>query len=373
MSRLKSTRNRIVVAAAALVATAGLTATIAAPASAGPNPIPGLNGVWGVPNLNGPARPVAWITGLNSINNTAQYAVLGADLGITWDDGRGRILSVFGDSVSFNPLSWVQNRSFFAWRSNVIFTSHTRDLSRGMFFDGAITDFPGHAKELLTPQIGAEITKIPTSAIAINGKQYMTWMDVTRWPGGNNWNTKFSAMAVSGDYGQNWAELPNTVRPSAGGNFNFQMQSLLRVGNTVYVYGTPAGRNGMVYLARVDANRITDLDSYSYWSKGKWVPKNPDVASPVNVKPTGELSVAWNAYLGKYVMLSTNPAIMMQTASSPEGPWSAPRTIIHNGDMISAYAPYIHPWSSGSNLYFTVSQYQNYNVLLARLPLAQFK
>jgi hypothetical protein len=66
--------------------------------------------------------------------------------------------------------------------------------------------------------------------------------------------------------------------------------------------------------------------------------------------------------------------IMARTASSPQGPWSAPTALVVNNDIGNypgggLYAPYIHPKSTGNALYFTASQYSSYNVILMRTNL----
>ena len=62
--------------------------------------------------------------------------------------------------------------------------------------------------------------------------------------------------------------------------------------------------------------------------------------------------------------------VVMRTADKPEGPWSKPATIVTSAAVPGGiYAPYIHPWSGGQDLYFTLSLWSNYSVMLMRATL----
>ncbi len=59
----------------------------------------------------------------------------------------------------------------------------------------------------------------------------------------------------------------------------------------------------------------------------------------------------------------------MRRAPSPTGPWSAPEVLIAGPELPSMYGAYIHPWSSGPDLYFLTTVHSNYNVLLMHTTL----
>ncbi len=316
----------------------------------------------------GGATMVARLTGPGSINDTVgRYNIVGTDLGIMWDNGKGEILTAFGDTQSFNGWSLLYGELFY-WRSNVLLRSTDHNLADGMTFTGHAGP-PGNAKRLLKPNLRREVTIIPTAGIAANGKQYLNVMSVKHWGPPGIWYTNWSGLTVSTDNGNNWRAL-NAFRPNGGGNHKFQMGAFLKVGKTVYSYGTPDGRWGAVYLSRVNEADIEDLGKYEYFSYGRWVRNNPSSATPVMGAPTGELSVQWNDYLGKFISLSQSQrGALMRTADRPEGPWTNGEVIAPIDNPYSGYAPYIHPWSSGSNLYFTYSIYTGYQVYLMRVPL----
>ncbi|MCH5644542.1 MULTISPECIES: DUF4185 domain-containing protein [unclassified Gordonia (in: high G+C Gram-positive bacteria)] len=319
-------------------------------------------------NAAGPASIVSRLTGPFAQNDTiGRYNIFGTDLGIMWDNGHGEILTAFGDTQSINGWSWLYGQMFY-WRSNVLLRSNDRYLADGMTFTGH-SGPPGHAKRLLKPNVRKEITIIPTAGIAANGAQYMTVMSVKNWGSPGNWLTNWSALVKSTDNGRNWKPV-NAFRPNGGGNKKFQMGAFLKVGKTLYYYGTPDGRWGSVYLARVEESDIEKLGRWEYLSYGKWLRNNPDAATPIMARPNGELSVAWNDYLGKYISLAQGDlGVKLRTADRPEGPWSSGELVIPSADPYTGYAPYIHPWSKGSTLYFTYSISLGYQVYLMRLPL----
>lgn len=194
-------------------------------------------------------------------------------------------------------------------------------------------------------------------------------MSVRHWGQPGVWYTNWSGLVASDDNGNNWHAL-NAFRPNGGGNKKFQMAAFLKVGDTVYTYGTPDGRFGAVYLARVNARDIENLGAYDYFSYGNWVRNDPSAATPVMGAPTGEMSVAYNSYLGRFVSLGqSDNGVVMRTADNPAGPWTPGELVVPMNNPPTGYAPFIHPWSQGSTLYFTYSVSVGYQVYLMRLPL----
>ncbi|MFD4366708.1 DUF4185 domain-containing protein [Rhodococcus sp. NPDC058521] len=367
---MKRTRS---LAVASLAGAALLVLT--APASANPNainPIPGLNGTTGLPQLHGRTQVVAQQTGLLSANNTQNTNVFGTDLGVMWDNGKGEILTAFGDSAGLGVPNLLSG-SLWQWHSSVLFRSRDNNLSDGMNFDNTPRDLLGQSKELIpSPKVPfVEISRIPTAGVAVGDTQVMSMMSVNHWGPAGTWETNYSGLVYSHDNGENWTEAPETNRPNEGGNRNFQMSSFVKSGGFVYQYGTPPGRGGLVHVARVPEAQIMDLKAYEYFDGGKWVKGNPDAAKPIVAGGVGEISVAWNDYLGQFVMLTTDEfnSVVMRKSSSITGPWSPPEVLVDTRELPSAYGAYIHPWSSGPDLYFLTTVHSNYNVLLMRAKI----
>ncbi|WP_019932244.1 DUF4185 domain-containing protein [Nocardia sp. BMG111209] len=328
------------------------------------NPIPVLNGTVGLPQLHGATQAIYQATGMNSPNHTDQSNVIGTDLGIMWDDGRGQMLTVYGDTAGLGVPNLLAG-SLWAWRSNVIFRSAPGDPGAGVHYSSFV-DNP-----LPSPKIpGIEVSFIPTAGVSVNGVQYLSLMSVHEWQADGHWTTNFATLAVSGDDGQTWAQLPTTRRANEDGFENFQQNAFLKAGGYVYRYGTPSGRGNPGFVSRAKEADVANMDAYEYWDGKNWKPGDAKVAAPI-VGDVAELSVQWNDYLHQYVMMTTDGAnsVVLRTAPNPEGPWSEPRQLIDSRDLPTQYAPMIYPYQTGRDLYFLLTIHNQYNVVLMRTPL----
>ncbi|OBG06585.1 DUF4185 domain-containing protein [Mycolicibacter sinensis] len=337
---------------------------------------------------------VEWMTGPNSPNQTLQrFGISGTDLGIPWDNGdpaNRQVLYAFGDTFGYCRIQGKQ------WRQNVLFRSPDNNLADGITvgpgavgnkYSGSPLRQANFSKQILPAVRLARHQEgmIPTAAIGIAGSQYMNFMSIKQWGRDGEWSTNYSAIAVSNDNGETWGVYPGTVRSTSPenvprarfvpGNENFQMGAFLRGGDGyLYSYGTPSGRGGSAYLSRVPERAIPDVAQYQYWNgdSGSWVPNNPAAATPVIPGPVGEMSVQYNTYLRQYLALYGNGGndVVARTAPAPQGPWSAEQTLIPTGQIPGGiYAPYMHPWSTGKEVYFTLSLWNAYDVMLMRTVL----
>lgn len=344
-----------------------------APATADPNavnPIPVLNGTYGLPVLHGRAQAVFQVTGMASPNATHAYNVLGTDLGIMWDNGHGEMLTAFGDTAGVGLPNLLRD-SKWAWRSNFLARSFSRNPAEGIHFHSVVRDGIGQARELVfSPKDGEEISRIPTAGVSVGGVQYMSLMSVRSWDAPGEWTTNYSGLAVSSDNGETWADLAHTRRPNDNGHHKFQMNAFLKDGGFVYEFGTPPGRDNEAFLARVPEGEIENLDAYEYWDGGGWKRGDANAAAPI-MAGAAELSVMYNEHLGQFVSLTTDPAnsVVLRRAPSPEGPWSPPEVLIDARELPTAYAPQIFPYQTGRDLYFLTTVHTQYNVILMRTSL----
>lgn len=345
-----------------------------------------------------PATQVGWVNGPYSANNTlARFGMSGADLGIMWDNGQtgagNQILMAFGDTFGNCTVPGQE------WRSNTLFRSSDRNLADGISVpDPVYGDIyagspvnpgrPNFAKQIINSLglAGQEATVIPTTGIAVGTTQYVDFMSVSAWGNPGSWSTNFSAIAVSNDNGETWTVPRSSIRPSwffsvpslllsantfIWGYQNFQQGAFVRKDGYVYAFGTGAGRGGMAFVSRVKEDAITNVWAYEYYSPFGWIPACPFCAVQVIWDATSEMSVAWNDYLNKFIVLYTNALnnVVMRTADKPEGPWSAATTLVTSASMPGLYAPFIHPWSSGRDLYFNLSMWGPYSVTLMHTTL----
>lgn len=89
-------------------------------------------------------------------------------------------------------------------------------------------------------------------------------------------------------------------------------------------------------------------------------------------RPVGEMSVQYNTYLKQYLALYTNGMndVVARTAPAPQGPWSAEQMLVSSWQMPGGiYAPMMHPWSTGKDVYFSLSLWSAYNVMLMHTVL----
>ncbi len=303
----------------------------------------------------------------------------GTDLGICWDDGRGGVLMAFGDT--FHPLQAQGGGGGGGWRSNVLARSTERDLSNGMMLEWFATDRPGHAREILPSRKvnGVEMTTVPTGGISVGGRQYLTYMSVREWGDPGRWWTNYAGIAYSDDAGATWAKPTGPGSPTwantPDGTQRWQMCALARHEGYVYLYGTPHGRAGSTYLARVVEDQVLDLSRHEQWDGQRWRSGNPAAdqwaAAPVLPASVSELSLihhrASGQWLAAYYRENVN-AIVVHTAPDPTGPWSPPQTVATGEEWPGLYGAFWHPWSADDpEPCFAMSQWSPYNVMLMRL------
>ncbi|MFC7446876.1 DUF4185 domain-containing protein [Rhodococcus daqingensis] len=356
-----------------------------------PGPDPGQQAVAPVPVFppteaaaNSAPRPtprvgavtrVAKETGAGSINRTdKRWQVNGTDLGIMWESAPGEVAVAFGDTIGrgFHPPGGQGDD----WRSNVLAFSSDENLSDGMSFDSMVQDGRCHAAEVLDSRKldNVEITTIPTSGFAIGDRQYMSYMSIRTWnsiPG--TWFTNHGGIAYSDDHGQTWVKDPYAQWDNIFGLSNFQVSAMVPQGDHVYMFGTPNTRLGDLGLARVPVGEVLNKSAYQYWQNGVWTPVGGQAAAtPVVRGPVAEVSVRYDEARRVWQMAyldTARVAIVLRESDSPQGVWSEPASLVSVTEYPELYGGFIHPWSTGEDLYFTISTWSDYNVFLMRAEL----
>ena len=319
-----------------------------------------------LPVVSGPAvvssvDRVAQLTGPGSLNDTAaRWDVVGADLGhMFWYDGA--IYMVFGDTLGVDGADW---------RSNTMARIPSPDPAAGLRFGSMITGPAGRAAELL-PSLkidNVEKTVIPTYGIAVGGRMFLHYMSVRHWGAPGQWDVNYSGLAYSDDGGRTWVKDAGARWPGGG---NLAQVAMVESGGDVYLFGIPAGRSGGVQLARVAESDLLELSRYTYWDGASWS-VDPARATLVVPGPVGELSVAWNSYVRRWLMMYLDvgrSAIVVRSAPELTGPWGPEQVVATAAEYPELYAPYIVPMDTGRDVYFTMSQSGPYEVYLMRMRL----
>lgn len=312
---------------------------------------------------------VGFVSGPNSPSQTdVNYDVYGTDLGsmFAMDD---TLYIAFGDTFGCcQPADGGAGGE--NWRNNVLGYTTDRQLEDGITLDGMILGEDGNARAVLQKTL-LDVTVIPTNGIAIDGRMVLHYMAVRRWGTPGRWTLGRSGWGYSDDRGQTWTQPAESIWM---GDTNFGQAALVlnMLDDYLYVFGIHGGRFGGVALARVPKDQVLDMTAYTYWDGSAWV-ADLDSAAEIVEPPVGELSVAWNAYLERWIMTYLDEyqrAIVIREAPDLTGPWSDPTVLVSGDDYPSLYGAFLHPWASdGETIYFNMSQWGPYNVLLMRARL----
>ncbi len=331
---------------------------------------------WALHELDGlETEHIGMLTGEDSPNKTlSRFGVWGTDLG-SMAELDGKVYLFGGDTF--------ESEGYANWRSNVLFVIEDEDPSDGLSITGAVTDRRGKAKELLRSLKTdyKEMTVIPTNLFAANGRLYCIYMSVSHWGAAGRWDARHSGLAVSGDQGQTWQKLSDLQWP---GDSGFIQTANAQVGDTMYIWGIPAGRFGGVSLMKVPVDQLEDFSAYSYftgldeagapmWRQG---PEGIPAAATVIEAPAGEISVIYNEYLGNFIITYLNEkkaAIVMREGLTPWGPFGQEYVLARAAQYPALYGAYMLPKyveNKGQSFYFAMSRYfPVYNILWMKTTL----
>lgn len=317
---------------------------------------------------------IAQITGEKSVNKTqSRFGVWGTDLG-SMTELNGKVYMFGGDTFS--------NEKNADWRSNVLFVIEDEDPSDGLTIVDAVTDKRGKAVELLgsVKSDNLEMTVIPTDIFTVGENLYSIYMSVKHWnEQGGSWVCRNSGLAKSTNEGQKWEKLPLHWP----GDSNFIQTAHCLIGDTMYLWGIPAGRYEGVALMKVKAEELEDFEAYEYYvgdddqGNPQWVRGSDGIyqAKEIIPGPVGEISVIYNEYLGNFVMtyLHEGKGIVMREGVTPWGEWSREYLLASASQYTSLYGAFMCPKyveEQGKVFYFAMSQYfPIYNIMWMKTVL----
>jgi len=318
-----------------------------------------------VPDSDLPVTQVAQLTGPKppSINETySTYGVYGCDLGSTFMY-HDEMIFAFGDTFGYAGGSW---------RSNCIAFSTDDDPADGITLDRFIVDeASGIAIEVLpSKKIDFdEMTVIPTYGVAVGDRMFLHYMSVYHWGPSGQWELGHSGLAYSDDGGQTWTKDPDAVWE---GDTNFGQVAIVESEGMLYFFGIHGGRYDGMQLARVLPENILDLSAYEYWTGDDWV-TDISAATTVIPAPVGELSVRWNSYYNKWILMTLDDPqqqIQLFTADALTGPWEGPRVVARSSEYPALYAPFQFPkWNDGPDIWFAMSLFGPYQVFLMKTAI----
>ncbi|MGP4079227.1 DUF4185 domain-containing protein [Pseudalkalibacillus sp. R45] len=333
------------------------------------------------------AKKIARVTGVTlegeTIPNPNQtpenYGVRATDLGIIWDattdPDQKKVMLAFGDTYDDGWGGFGGGGDPDGWRGNVLAISSDQDLSDGLSFSSMITEEgnDNYAKEIIHSEHDTsgdgDFTAIPTAGVTVGDKHFIHYMQIKNWGANGRWNTNFSEIAYSDDEGQTWTK--SGVKWPEGSKFT--QAAYVKKDGYVYMFGTPAGRFDHAYLAKVPEEDLLVKEEYEYWNGSDWTKNDESAAVAVVDAPVSELSVQYNSYYDKWIMLYLNEnryAMVMRSSSSLTEGWSAETEVATGEEFPGLYGGFIHPWSNdGKDLYFVMSEWGPYNVVLMKSEL----
>ena len=319
----------------------------------------------GSPCLQGIENTVRIIKeiGEGALTDTMQYDVCGTDLGsmFRWNN---KVYIAFGDTFGCPLLDANNNPRYLNWRSNTMAITTDTAPSDGLVFDSWILGGNGKAKQLFFKDPGAS-TIIPTYGVGIGNTGYLFYMQIIYWGPPGQWTCDYSSIALSTNDGQTWIKQNDIIKWNAG---NFNQVAIMKIDNYLYIWGIPCGRFGSVKLMRVDQNNILSKNQYQYFtglddsSNPTWSNNEADAVNAVS-GPIGELSVRWNEWLGRYVMMyldESKAAVVIREGVEPWGIWSEPIIVASAANYPALYGAYMldgYEENNGETIYFRMSQF----------------
>lgn len=168
----------------------------------------------------------------------------------------------------------------------------------------------------------------PLGGIYLNGQCYLYYSLIEVFGNG-----AFDFRCVGSGLARSKVPLGHYERLQPQGNWRFPVEptQIIEADGWLYLYGIKEfkGQQGAT-LARVRPEKIEDPEAYEFYSgAGPVFSSKQETAAVLVTNVPGQVAVAWNPYLKKYVLASASDfnhprEICLQVADAPVGPWSPP-------------------------------------------------
>jgi hypothetical protein len=193
----------------------------------------------------------------------------------------------------------------------------------------------------------------PLGGIQVNGQHYLFYSLIEIF-GKGSWDFR----GVGSGLARSQVALGHYERLRPRDNWRFPVApcQVIEAGGWLYLFEiTEVKGKQCVGLARVHPDKIEDPGSYEFYAGvGPRFSSRKEASSVLVENVPGQVSVAWNAHLGKYVMASSSDfghprEIRFHVADAPYGPWSPAVARIEapeyrQGKRVElVYCAYLHP------------------------------
>jgi hypothetical protein len=270
------------------------------------------------------------------------YGVSGTDLGSSFVH-EGRTYFLFGDTVGFSFLTA-------SGADSVAYTTDTNpEECLHLQF---VTSKSGQYRPPRVPGVSLGPYEVPTGGFSANGNMYVFFTTDHTFAK----TMGRSLLARSTDHAQNFSHIydfsrekfinvaPVVVENSAIPGLPEQS------GRGVLLWGSGMYRKSDPYLAFLPLDKTEDRNSILFFAglnadgTTRWSAAEADASPLFHQACLGELSVAWNPYLHKWIMLyncKSPRGINFRVADAPWGPWSSPQ-VLFNARRDGGHCRFIH-------------------------------
>lgn len=192
-----------------------------------------------------------------------------------------------------------------------------------------------------------EISIVPNSGFALNGKLYIHYFAKATDIDANNWTAKYAGFLVSADGGKTWTKGTGTWN----GGGCFVECSICEHDGYLYMVGNKAGREttfwANMYVAKIDETKdFTDPAKWEYYNGTEWSTGDESVSTIpqccLTVGDRSEPAVVYNAKFGRFMMIyrsGTHAGLVYRDSDVIEGFWSGEKQFTKDASNGVLYSP----------------------------------